>query len=165
MGTEIERKFLVQGDEWRTASPRRYRQGYLNQDPERSARVRLIEDGAGARGFITIKGLSRGATRVEYEYAIPPEDAREILDGLCLHPLIEKERHKVEYGGLLWEIDEFFGENAGLIMAEVELTSEEQEVSMPAWIATEVTGKPRYFNANMNSYPFSQWSDDERAGS
>lgn len=164
MGTEIERKFLVKGDEWRTTSARCYWQGYLNQDSERSARVRLIEDGAGARGFMTVKGISRGAARVEFEYAIPPEDARQMLEGLCLQPLIGKERHKVEYDGFLWEIDEFFGENAGLIMAEVELTDENQEVPMPPWIGAEVTGKPRYFNANLGSYPYSQWSDDERAG-
>lgn len=164
MGTEIERKFLVQGDEWRTASPRCYWQGYLNQDPNRSARVRLVEDSAGARAFMTVKGISRGASRVEFEYDIPPEDARQMLEGLCLHPLIGKDRHKVEYEGFVWEIDEFFGENAGLIMAEVELASEDQAAPIPPWIGAEVTGKTRYFNANLGSHPYSQWNEDEKAG-
>ena len=162
MPTEIERKFLVRGDEWRTDHPKRYRQGYLTRDRERSVRVRLIEDEAGERGFLTIKGVSRGAARAEYEYAIPPADAREMLDSLCLHPLIEKDRHRVNYGGLLWEIDEFFGDNAGLIVAEVELKSENQEVPLPPWIDREVTGNPSYFNANLSSHPYSEWSEAEK---
>lgn len=164
MGTEIERKFLVQGDDWRTASPARYQQGYLNQDPERSTRIRLVEDSKGARAFLTIKGLSRGAARLEFEYLIAPEDAQQMLDELCLRPLIAKERHKLEYGGLLWEIDEFFGDNAGLIMAEVELTNEDETVPLPPWVSTEVTGNPLYFNANLGSYPYARWTESEKAG-
>lgn len=162
MPTEIERKFLVRGDEWRTDTPKRYRQGYLTRDRERSVRVRLIEDKGGERGFLTVKGVSRGAARAEYEYAIPPTDAREMLDSLCLRPLIEKARHRVHYGGLLWEIDEFFGDNAGLIMAEVELKDEAQEVPMPPWIDREVTGNPNYFNSNLSRHPYREWSEAEK---
>ncbi len=162
MPTEIERKFLVQGDEWRTDNPKHYRQGYLTRDPARAVRVRLIEDESGERGFLTIKGVSRGAARAEYEYAIPPADAREMLEDLCLRPQIEKARHRVRYGGLLWEIDEFFGDNAGLIMAEVELDDEDQDILLPPWIDREVTGNPNYFNANLSQHPYSEWSEAEK---
>ncbi len=118
-------------------------------------RVRTI----GAQGYLTIKGISIGASRTEYEYEIPVDDAHELLDELCLRPLIEKRRHRVPFGGLIWEIDEFFGENHGLIVAEVELTSEDQDVELPPWIGEEVTGDPRYFNSSLVERPFSTWND------
>jgi CYTH domain-containing protein len=111
----------------------------------------------GDKGFITIKGESVGATRSEYEYEIPLADANEMLDRLCERPLIEKTRYRVSHEGLAWEIDEFEGDNRGLTIAEVELKDETQSVTLPGWIGQEVTGDPRYFNANLVANPFSQW--------
>lgn len=156
MPLEIERKFLVTGNAWREqATGRQFRQGYLSSDPERSVRVRL----AGEQAWLTIKGGSRGAARAEYEYTIPADDAREMLDSLCLQPLIEKTRYQVEYHGMTWEIDEFAGANAGLLIAEVELESEGQAFDLPAWAGDDVTGDPRYYNASLIAHPYSQWSD------
>lgn len=154
MASEIERKFLVVGDEWRrAASGRRYRQGYLSTDPSRAVRVRTVGD----QGYLTIKGATRGATRAEYEYAVPLEEAEAMLDSLCLRPLIEKVRYTVPFQGKIWEVDDFLGENAGLVIAEVELEHEGQEVAMPAWIGKEVTDDPRYYNANLVRNPSRRW--------
>ncbi len=154
MGQEIERKFLVLGDAWRhDAAGTVYRQGYLSTVKERTVRVRTI----GERGFLTVKGLTVGATRSEFEYEIPVDDADRMLDGLCERPLIEKTRYVVATGGHDWEIDEFAGENAGLIVAEVELEAEDEAVELPAWAGEEVTGDPRYYNANLIAHPFSRW--------
>ena len=155
MPQEIERKFLLKSKDWRvpgTGTP--YRQGYLSTVPERTVRVRLIRD----KGYLTIKGISVGATRAEYEYEIPAEEAGEMLDNLCERPLIEKTRYRVEYQGLTWEIDEFGGDNAGLIIAEVELDEEDQTVMLPDWVGQEVTGDRRYYNANLIADPFTRWS-------
>src|SRR6266700_8433517 len=146
MGTEIERKFLVKGDSWRGQdSGKRYRQGYLSTVKERTVRVRTT----GYKGFITIKGMSVGATRSEYEYEIPLADANEMLDRLCERPLIEKTRYRVSHEGLVWEIDEFEGDNRGLIIAEIELKDETQSATLPGLIGQEVTGEPGYSNANL----------------
>ncbi len=154
MGTEIERKFLVSGDGWRgRAEGVFYRQGYLSAEPERTVRVRI----AGDRAFLTIKGRGVGISRPEFEYEIPIEDARELLDELCHTPLIEKHRYTFEFGGLHWEIDEFHGLNEGLILAEVELESETQKIVKPPWIGKEVSRDPRYFNAALVSNPYSTW--------
>jgi CYTH domain-containing protein len=154
MAKEIERKFLVQGEQWKAlAAATRYRQGYLNSVKERTVRVRTIDD----KGYLTVKGITTGATRSEYEYEIPREDADAMLDDLCEKPLIEKNRYKIPAGGHTWEIDEFFGENAGLVVAEVELASEAEAFEKPAWIAAEVTGDPRYFNSNLIKHPFTKW--------
>jgi len=154
MGKEIERKFLIANDAWREgADGVRYRQGYLSTDPERTVRARM----AGDRGYLTIKGKSSGAARLEYEYPIPAEDANEMLDRLCLRPIIEKVRYKVQFAGLTWEIDEFEGDNAGLVIAEVELESEDQAVELPAWVGEEVTGQQRYYNASLIARPFNTW--------
>ena len=154
MGTEIEKKFLITDNAWRSlASGVTYRQGYLNITKERTVRVRTIED----KGFLTIKGIATGASRAEYEYEIPAADAEAMLDDLCEKPLIEKSRYKIDFGGFVWEVDEFFGENQGLIVAEVELESEDQQFEKPEWIGEEVTGDPRYFNANLIHNPFSKW--------
>ena len=151
---EIERKFLVGNDSWRPgASGTRFRQGYLSTDPERTVRVRLEGD----RGVLTIKGPSRGISRAEFEYPIPAAEAATLLDTLCLQPLIEKTRYRVEHGGHLWEIDEFAGDNAGLVLAEVELSSEDEQVALPPWVGMEVSNDPRYFNANLARHPFSRW--------
>ncbi len=155
MPLEIEHKFLVVSDAWRAqATGRRYRQGYLSVDPERSVRVRQVDE----QGWLTIKGVTRGAARAEYEYEIPVNDAEEILDSLCMHPLIEKIRYLVQYHGMTWEIDVFSGENAGLVIAEVELESESQAFDLPDWIGEEVTGDPRYYNASLVNHPFSRWA-------
>jgi len=154
MGQEIERKFLVKGDSWRArAKGTTYRQGYLNSVKERTVRIRTVGD----KAFLTIKGLTVGATRTEYEYEIPMADCNAMLDTLAERPLIEKKRYKVGFGGLTWEVDEFFGDNAGLIVAEVELKSEEQTLKKPDWIGEEVTRDPRYFNANLIKHPYSKW--------
>jgi len=154
MPKEIERKFLVKGDSWRgQGSGKHYRQGYLSTVKERTVRVRT----AGEKGFITVKGINVGASRAEYEYGIPLADAKEILERLCERPLIEKTRYRIELGGLTWEVDEFEGENRGLITAEVELTDEHQAVSLPDWIGHEVTTDPRYFNSSLVAHPFSKW--------
>ena len=154
MGIEIERKFLLTGTEWKQlASGTPYRQGYLNSTKERTVRVRTIDD----KGFLTVKGISVGASRLEFEYEIPLGDANTLLDELCEKPLIEKNRYKIEHQGFTWEVDEFFGENDGLVVAEIELESEDQAFDKPGWVGEEVTGDPRYFNSSLISKPFSTW--------
>ena len=154
MGKEIERKFLVKNDDWKKlAEGTVYRQGYLSTVKERTVRVRTI----GNTGYLTIKGLTIGATRREYEYEISTSDADEMLDELCEKPLIEKKRYKIEFSGLIWEVDEFFGDNKGLVVAEVELSNENQVIRKPLWIGAEVTGDPRYFNSNLTKHPYSKW--------
>ena len=154
MSVEIERKFLVADDRFRTlAQGVRYRQGYLNSAKERVVRVRTIDD----QGVLTIKGITTGATRVEYEYAIPLADARAMLDDLCEQPLVEKNRYKIAHQGFTWEVDEFFGANQGLVVAEIELAREDQPFAKPVWIGQEVTGDPRYFNSNLIQHPFQNW--------
>ena len=154
MGLEIERKFLVDPrGAWRAAPCKRYRQGYLSTEKERTVRVRSI----GERGYLTIKGISHGASRLEYEYEIPGTDADELLSRLCQKPLIEKDRYRVAHRDLVWEVDEFFGDNQGLILAEVELTSENQALTLPDWVRNEVTADPRYYNSNLIRHPYSRW--------
>jgi adenylate cyclase len=162
MGKEIERKFLVRGDSWRgIAQGTAIRQGHLSTDLERVVRVRA----AGEKGFLTIKGKGKGLTRPEYEYEIPLKDAEEILSGLCVGAMIEKTRYRVEDEGLAWEIDEFHGENQGLVVAEVELESEDQEISIPDWLGDEVSGDPQYLNVNLSLRPFRQWGAKGNASS
>jgi CYTH domain-containing protein len=168
MAREIERKFLVKEGSWRHAKGTGYRQGYLNSAKERIVRVRTIDD----TGYLTIKGITVGASRMEFEYEIPLPDANELLN-ICEKPLIEKIRYKVEDGDVVWEVDEFAGDNQGLIVAEVELQSEDQQFSKPDWVAEEqsedqqfskpdwvaeeVTGDPRYFNSNLIKNPYTTW--------
>ena len=154
MGLEIERKFLVTGTAWRVlAAGVLTRQGYLSSAAERTVRVRI----AGDQGFLTVKGKSRGLSRAEFEYAIPVEDAAAMLDGLCEKPLIEKTRYLVPFGAHTWEVDEFHGANAGLVVAEVELASADDEPALPPWVGREVSLDPRYFNANLVKSPFTTW--------
>ena len=154
MATEIERKFLVVDDTWSAGAVGTvFRQGYLSTVKERTVRVRV----AGDRAFLTIKGLTVGAVRSEFEYEIPVADANQMLDELCERPLIEKTRYEVVADGLTWEIDAFAGVNDGLIVAEVELDDEAQEIVLPAWVGEEVTHDPRYFNSNLIAHPFSEW--------
>ncbi len=154
MGTEIERKYLLGDDSWKAgARGKLYRQGYLSAAVERNVRVRIIGD----RGYLTVKGRASGITRLEFEYEIPFADAESMLDKLCLKPLIEKTRYLVEHSGLTWEVDEFAGDNAGLVVAEVELEDEAQRVELPPWVGREVTDDPRYLNSNLVKQPFRTW--------
>lgn len=155
MGQEIERKFLVTATTYRDlAKGTHYKQGYLNSQKERVVRVRTIDE----TGFMTVKGLTKGATRLEYEYEIPAKDADELLELLCEQPIIDKHRFKVPMDGFVWEIDEFHGENEGLTVAEIELASEDQTFNKPDWIGEEVTGDPRFYNSNLIANPYTKWS-------
>ena len=150
MAVEIERKFLLRDESWRGLGPSfQIRQGYLSRDKDRTVRIRIRDDEA----FLTVKGRNRGFCRPEFEYSIPVPDAEEMLL-LCSGQVIAKTRHYVNYGALVWEVDEFHGELAGLVVAECELTDPEQELDLPAWVGDEVTRDPRYFNSNLTSYPF-----------
>lgn len=152
---EIERKFLVVSDRWKAlATGKRYCQGYIaTAKVGQSVRVRI----AGNKGYLTIKGPVTGLTRAEFEYEIPQRDAKEMLETLCDRPLIEKTRYRLPLGEVVWEIDEFAGDNAGLTVAEVELTSEHQPFERPDWLGEEVSGQAKYYNASLVKYPYSQW--------
>jgi len=156
MTQEIERKFLVLGDAWRTEDGIRIRQGYLHNDANGTVRVRT----KGERAYLTVKGELTGITRTEFEYEIPLEDANQILDELCQRPLIEKIRHEVHMDGFTWEIDKFLDENAGLVVAEIELEDETQEFPKPDWLGEEVSQDARYLNANLVKYPYSKWGNE-----
>jgi adenylate cyclase len=153
MGREIERKFLVQGDAWRAgASGTSYVQGYLSRDVARIVRVRQ----AGPSAYLTIKGSPQGASRPEFEYPIPLSDAQQLMN-LCLRPLVEKMRYVIKYGNKRWEVDEFHGDNRGLILAEIELSREDEPIEIPLWVGQEVSGDPRYFNSSLSEHPYTQW--------
>ncbi len=154
MPVEIERKFLVVGDAWRGGRPgQRFCQGYLAADAAGGVTVRVRR--AGPEAFLTVKGPGDGGglARPVFEYAIPVEDAEQMLAGLCRRPLIEKTRHEVAHAGRLWQVDEFGGDNAGLVLAEVELDEPGQEVELPPWAGEEVTADPRYRNSAMVDRP------------
>jgi adenylate cyclase len=155
MAIEIERKFLVRRGLWQhgTVPGIHYRQGYLSTELGRVVRVRL----AGADGFLTIKGASSGIARAEFEYPVPRADAEFMLDQLCIRPLIEKQRYRVRFGGHIWEVDEFEGENAGLIVAEIELPRPDADFAAPPWVGREVSGDPRYSNARLVTHPYRDW--------
>jgi adenylate cyclase len=156
MGVEIERKFLVTGDAWRRlGEPVLLRQGYLSTDPARTVRVRI----EGEQGVLTVKGKNQGATRGEWEYPIPLPEAAELLDTLCPAPLVEKYRTRVTVGNHVWEVDEFLGANKGLLVAEIELTAEDEMFLLPDWVGAEVTGDARYYNSSLIKQPYSQWVD------
>jgi adenylate cyclase len=154
MAHEIERKFLVDVAAWKPVDAGTlFRQGYLSSHKERVVRVRI--EGTAAK--LTIKGATQGVTRVELEYPIPLADAELMLTTLCEQPLIEKTRHKEQHGGNLWEIDVFHGDNDGLVMAELELASEDEMYETPAWVLREVSDDPRYYNSNLISAPYKSW--------
>ncbi len=156
MATEIERKFLLKNDDWKKlAAGVVYRQGYLGADEKRTVRVRVI----GNKGFMTIKGKSVGISRMEYEYEIPVADADTLLAELCIQPLIEKKRYRIDYKGFIYEVDEFFADNEGLVVAEIELNSENQKFEKPSWLGREVSDDNRYFNASLVTHPYSLWQD------
>lgn len=154
MAQEIERKFLVLNDDFKKGiKPIFIQQGFINTAKETVIRVRMQGD----RGFITIKSHSSGITRSEYEYEIPPDDAREMISTLCLKAIIEKYRYISEFEGHTWEVDQFLGENKGLVVAEIELSSEDEIFTKPPWLGEEVTGAPRYYNVNLIAHPFCEW--------
>ena len=157
MAIEIERKFLVKHDMWRpdAAAGKRFRQGYLSTEAAHVVRVRAVGD----QGFLTIKGATVGIERLEFEYPIPLADADVMLDRLCPAPLIEKVRHRVAFDGRVWEVDVFEGENAGLVLAEVELPAANAVVKLPPWVGLEVSDDPRYFNSNLARLPYTRWPD------
>ncbi len=168
MAIEIERKFLPRSDGWRAAAHRvvPMAQGYLNDlalvdsgAMRASVRVRIEGDAA----FLNIKSRELGTTRQEFEYPVPVAEARALLK-LCVGGLVEKHRHYVEHAGHLWEVDEFLGDNAGLVVAEIELSSADEAFERPDWLGAEVTDASRYYNLALASRPYSRWSDAERAG-
>ncbi|HIX27670.1 MAG TPA: CYTH domain-containing protein [Candidatus Barnesiella excrementigallinarum] len=157
MGLEIERKFKVKDLSYRqnAVECKYYKQGYISTDKARTIRIRIAGDSA----FLTIKSTNRGCTRQEFEYPIPLADAAEMLDTLCLPGIIEKKRYIYRYEGHTWEIDEFLGDNAGLVVAEIELKSESESFQLPPFIGSEVTGDPRYYNSSLSVKPYNTWSE------
>lgn len=160
MALEIEHKFLLVSDEWRSLVRHSevFRQGYLSNSPAASVRVRIANEQA----TLNIKGMTIGTHRPEYEYRIPLQDAAELLDQLCARPIIEKTRHFVDFAGKTWEIDEFAGENAGLIVAEVELDEIGEPFQRPTWAGADVSGIERYYNVSLLKYPYQQWTAAEK---
>lgn len=154
MAKEIERKFLIDRSRWQPQQKGlEIRQGYLSLDPERTVRVRT----KGAQGYLTIKGKNQGISRTELEYEIPYEEACQLLDELCLRPLVEKTRYVEKHGRQLWEIDIFSGDNEGLAVAEAELPSEDTVLELPSWITREVSGEARYYNSSLINLPYKKW--------
>jgi CYTH domain-containing protein len=154
MANEIEHKYLVDTALWRPAGAGTlYRQGYLSSVKERVVRVRI----AGEQGFLTVKGITVGVSRLEFEYPIPLADAAVMLDELCERPLIEKTRHRETFAGRTWEIDVFHGDNDGLVYAEVEVASAADQVVLPPWAGAEVSDDSRYFNNNLATNPYKNW--------
>ena len=155
MAHETERKFLllpIWKEQVKDLCGEKIRQGYLSRDPERTVRVRQKGD----KAYLTIKGKTEGISRQEFEYSIPPEEAEALLH-LCQGPLIEKQRFTFMIGQQQWEIDEFYGENEGLVIAEAELAHPSQPLELPEWIAKEVSHDPRYYNAQLSVIPFRSW--------
>ncbi len=154
MATEIERKFLVKSSEWKQLGAKKfYRQGYLVISENLTIRIRTIED----QGILTIKGKRENFSRPEFEYQIPFEDASEMMRSMCEKPIIEKYRTKIKINNFVWEVDEFIGDNQGLIIAEIELKDENEMISLPDWIGEEVTFNPRYTNSYLVNHPFKNW--------
>jgi adenylate cyclase len=150
MKQEIERKFMVKGNDYRYLGTKNFIvQGYLCTDENRVVRVRI----SGNSATLTIKGKNTGVARNEFEYPIPVDDAKILLE-LCIKPLIEKYRYTVHYEGMIWEVDEFMGENHGLVIAEIELKSKNQEFKKPEWVGDEVTSDPRFFNVSLVHFPY-----------
>ena len=155
MGVEIERKFLVNPEKWdKLVKPEsaHYRQGYLVDDDKKTIRVRVTD----TQGYITFKGPTANFSRKEFEYKIPVKDGNELLDQFA-ESEVEKIRYRIEFEGKLWEVDVFLGDNEGLIVAEIELTNEDEQFSMPDWVTEEVSGDERYYNSNLSVHPFKKW--------
>lgn len=155
MGKEIERKFLIDQQKWDNLNKpegKLFRQGYILTDSDKTIRVRATE----SKGFLTIKGQTIGATRMEYEYEIPLTEATELLDNFAVSEL-SKTRYEIIFNGKLWEVDVFLGDNKGLIVAEIELESEDETFDLPDWVSTEVTEEAKYYNSNLTVKPFKGW--------
>jgi adenylate cyclase len=154
MGLEIERKFLLANDSWKQKCDNGIiiKQGYLSSVPERTVRIRLKAE----KGILTVKGKTKGVSRVEYEYEIPYSDAVALME-LCEKPIIEKTRFNIKQDELTWEVDVFTGENKGLIVAEIELQNETEQFDLPSWVGVEVSEDPRYYNANLIKQPYCSW--------
>ncbi|MGM0598239.1 MAG: CYTH domain-containing protein [Candidatus Rifleibacteriota bacterium] len=154
MANEIERKFLVVNQDYKNQADGVYcRQGYICAEKEKTIRVRII----GADAYLTLKGPARNITRKEFEYSIPIHDAEELFTNFCQYSLIEKNRYTLNYEGKEWVVDEYFGDNKGLVIAEIELEQEEETFMLPLWAGKEVTNEPRYLNANLARVPFKSW--------
>nr|VFJ65251.1 MAG: adenylate cyclase [Candidatus Kentron sp. FW] len=155
MSTEIERKFLVNNDSWkqRVSEGTRYKQGYFPNSDTCSVRIRIADD----KATLNIKGATLSISRDEYEYPIPHDDAEKMLTSFCKRPFIEKTRYLVKNGAHIWEIDVFEGDNAGLIVAEIELSHEDEEFEIPSWIGQDVSGDPRYYNVCLREHPYKDW--------
>lgn len=154
MAVEIERKFRTNGvDFLADQEGERLTQGYLSHDPRATVRLRVQGDNA----WLTIKGKTQGASRSEFEYPIPTADAHAMLDEMCPEGVIDKTRYRIKVGEHVWEVDEFHGDNQGLVVAEVELDSEDQPFERPPWLGEEVTGDPRYYNSALSRTPYGQW--------
>ncbi len=155
MPLEIERKFLVDTRKWNpTDEGTRLVQAYLSIDPNPTVRIRI----AGEKAFLTIKGRSKTISRPEYEYQIPVDEAQEMMNLAISNP-VEKIRYEIMHEGFLWEVDVFLGKNDGLIIAELELESENQTFPRPDWLSTEVSGDRRYYNSFLSEHPFLEWTD------
>ena len=155
MGIEIERKYLIDLEKWEKLEKPpgcHYRQGYLLTDSKKTIRVRLTD----AKAYLTIKGISVGSSRLEYEYEIPATEGKELLDNFSVSEL-SKIRYNIEFKNKIWEVDEFLGDNAGLFIAEIELTSEDEIVEIPEWVAKEVTEEAKYYNSNLTINPYKKW--------
>ncbi|MFC4160523.1 CYTH domain-containing protein [Chitinimonas lacunae] len=160
MNLEIERRFRVRDAGWRALAEGEWlKQGYLSVDPQRTVRVRV----KGEQAWLTLKSLITEVARHEFEYPIPCRDADAILAAMCPF-VVEKRRYRIEHAGLTWEVDEFFGANAGLVLAEVELASEDQPYQRPDWLGDEVTHDPRYTNSYLSEHPWPSWPDNQPAG-
>lgn len=153
MAIEIERKFLVVNDNYKTGEPHRIAQGYICSDHDRVVRVRIFDD----KAFITIKNSTVGFSRNEYEYPIPVQDARELLENTCIQPVIYKTRYVLDFKGFVWEVDEFHDLNEGLVVAEIELENANEVFDIPDFVGEEVTGNPRYYNALLFKNPYINW--------
>lgn len=154
MAKEIERKFLVRNSSWKDGLKGLLcRQGYIANDENVTVRVRII----GELAYLTIKGRTEGFTRDEFEYEISRDDARIMLTVMSGNRIVEKIRYKVEANGMIWDVDEFLGDNSGLVMAEIELKEENQQIILPEWVGKEVTGDIRYYNSSLAEIPFSKW--------
>jgi len=159
MGIEIERKFVVISDDWKNqVTGNTIRQGYLSTSPDRVVRIRIVNQ----KAWITVKSSSDGLVRNEWEYPIPADDAKAMLENLCIQPVIEKIRYRIPYEGMMWDLDVFYGENEGLLIAEIELESENQPFALPAWAGKEVTHNRLYHNNHLAQYPYRAWTDEEK---
>lgn len=155
MAKEIERKFLVVNDDWKSLATKKIKiiQGYLANTERGSIRIRLSDDSAN----LNIKSMTMGVTRSEFEYPVPVEEAKQILENLCIQPVIEKTRYHIEQDRHVWEVDVFEGANSGLVVAEIELGDAGEEFHLPDWIGEEVSGDPRYYNVCLVEHPYNQW--------